>query len=265
MDRNERCFCGSGKKYKHCHIDIEKDSVLGELISFYQILDKELEKSKNPAKCHAGCSACCNQVFAIQLSEFLYACYGYQKLYGNVTSILNIGSSIYSRLVIEYPELSQVIHKMELSTNADDYIKSSDQLVKCMEKIKIPCVFLNPDTNLCMVYDYRPIVCRYHGLGYLPVSDNTNDLYICKENVQGVTLSDLVNLDALGSDLVKLSLFKSEKHKVAMFDMLFPIFYFCYLFTSGKDNFDFKFESMKKLNRTKYANAMFERNLRKRE
>lgn len=34
MDRNERCFCGSGKKYKHCHIDIEKDSVLGELISF---------------------------------------------------------------------------------------------------------------------------------------------------------------------------------------------------------------------------------------
>lgn len=102
---------------------------------------------------------------------------------------------------------------MELSTNADDYIKSSDQLVKCMEKIKIPCVFLNPDTNLCMVYDYRPIVCRYHGLGYLPVSDNTNDLYICKENVQGVTLSDLVNLDALGSDLVKLSLLKVKNIK----------------------------------------------------
>ena len=263
MERNEKCFCGSGKKYKYCHIGIEKDSVLSNLISFYQILDKELEKSKNPAKCHTGCSACCHQVFAIQLSEFLYACYGYQRLHGNIENILNVGSSVYSRLVTEYPELSQAIQKIEFATDAASYQKSSGQLAECMGRIKIPCIFLNSSTNLCMVYDYRPIVCRYYGLAYLPISDDIDKFYIFKENVQGVTLSDLVNLDILGDNLIELSLFKSKKYNAVMFDMLFPIFYFCYLFTSGKDNFNFKFEKMKKLSRAKYADSMFERNLKK--
>jgi len=262
MERNEKCFCGSGKKYKRCHIGVEPDSVLGKLVSFYQVLDKELEKSKNPAGCHAGCSACCNQVFAIQLSEFLYACYGYQKLYGNITPIFNVGSSIYSQVVVEYPELSQAIQKVESITDANSYFRSSNQLVECMEKLKVPCVFLNPNMNLCMIYDYRPIVCRYHGLAYLFISDDIDNFYICKENIQDVTLSDLINLDILGNDLVELSLFRSKKYNTVMFDMLFPIFYFCYLFSSGKDNFNLKLEGMKKLSREKYANSMFERNLK---
>ena len=41
MGRNDLCFCGSGKKQKKCHPNINEDSVAAKIIKLYTQLSKE--------------------------------------------------------------------------------------------------------------------------------------------------------------------------------------------------------------------------------
>ena len=56
MERNELCWCGSGKKYKKCHIDfdekIEEFEVAGHIVPSHEILKnaEQIEKIKESAK-----------------------------------------------------------------------------------------------------------------------------------------------------------------------------------------------------------------------
>ena len=54
MGRNDLCFCGSGKKQKKCHPNINEDSVAAKIIKLYTQLSKELEENvygkKNPQR-----------------------------------------------------------------------------------------------------------------------------------------------------------------------------------------------------------------------
>ena len=56
MERNELCWCGSGKKYKKCHIDfdekIEEFEVAGHIVPSHKILKnaEQIEKIKESAK-----------------------------------------------------------------------------------------------------------------------------------------------------------------------------------------------------------------------
>ena len=45
MGRNDLCFCGSGKKQKKCHPNINEDSVAAKIIKLYTQLSKELEEN----------------------------------------------------------------------------------------------------------------------------------------------------------------------------------------------------------------------------
>lgn len=74
MNRNDKCFCGSSKKYKKCHYGIEEGSIASELIKFYNELDskieKEIEAKSLNVLCGQGCSECCEDYFAITEVEF---------------------------------------------------------------------------------------------------------------------------------------------------------------------------------------------------
>ena len=73
MGRNDLCFCGSGKKQKKCHPNINEDSVAAKIIKLYTQLSKELEENvygKKNIKCQKGCNACCKDYFAINEVEF---------------------------------------------------------------------------------------------------------------------------------------------------------------------------------------------------
>lgn len=52
--RNDPCWCGSGKKYKKCHIDfdekIEEFEVAGHIVPSHEIL-KMLSRLKNQGEC----------------------------------------------------------------------------------------------------------------------------------------------------------------------------------------------------------------------
>ena len=262
MNRNEKCFCGSGKKYKHCHIDIEENSVIGDLVLLYNKLDNLLKNSKKPANCHAGCSNCCYHMFPVPLTEFIYACYGYKKLYGNnsIEAIINKGYNLYMAALKSFPKVTEICKNMESITSMEEYLKYLDSSLLLMEMAKLPCIFLNEETNLCTIYNYRPSVCRYHGIARFSLEDDTDRIHTCDVIPNGVPISDLINLDPIYDEFMEQSFFKSEKYDITMFDSLFPMFYFCYLFFTGKDNFRFKFDLMQKCNRSDYADGMFERN-----
>ncbi|WP_255257326.1 MULTISPECIES: SEC-C metal-binding domain-containing protein [unclassified Bacillus (in: firmicutes)] len=42
MGRNELCFCGSGKKQKKCHVNVDQDSYIGNLYKKYFEIDNIL-------------------------------------------------------------------------------------------------------------------------------------------------------------------------------------------------------------------------------
>ena len=67
--RNDPCWCGSGKKYKKCHIDfdekIEEFEVAGHIVPSHEILKnaEQIEKIKESAKI--------NMQFLIMLQSIL--------------------------------------------------------------------------------------------------------------------------------------------------------------------------------------------------
>ena len=70
VGRNEKCFCGSGKKTKHCHVDMHPESRLANLVRLYSKIDSAIcnANSDNSFKplCSKGCTGdCCSHIFGI--------------------------------------------------------------------------------------------------------------------------------------------------------------------------------------------------------
>ena len=71
MERNDRCFCGSGIKYKKCHYRINGESKLANIYRAYNEYDNACIQKGICNNCRKGCSQCCNDYFFISESEFL--------------------------------------------------------------------------------------------------------------------------------------------------------------------------------------------------
>ncbi|MHB8065801.1 MAG: SEC-C metal-binding domain-containing protein, partial [Ruminiclostridium sp.] len=63
MGRNDACFCGSGKKQKNCHADIEESSMAANIFRLYNRIDNKIDEhystSQKKHKCEKGCAECC--------------------------------------------------------------------------------------------------------------------------------------------------------------------------------------------------------------
>ena len=52
---------------------------------------------------------------------------------------------------------------VSMSTNDPLWVKFNDQkAVMALRSIQDRCVFLNDETNLCTIYEHRPVTCRDH-------------------------------------------------------------------------------------------------------
>ncbi|MCL2574298.1 MAG: SEC-C metal-binding domain-containing protein [Defluviitaleaceae bacterium] len=69
MGRNDRCFCGSGKKVKHCHSDINEKSLVAKMLELYSVIDKRNANAQSI--CKIGCSQCCRDDFEVFFSEYI--------------------------------------------------------------------------------------------------------------------------------------------------------------------------------------------------
>lgn len=139
MSSNDLCFCGSGRKRKKCHPDVNENSVVANLLSVYNQIDKEISQVSYSI-CKKGCSDCCRDYFKISAVEFFA-----------ILRYLNIN---YSK-----EQLRTVISECSRLSEETDFAKDDYFNIPNLA----PCVFLDDTTDECKIYEVRPILCRTYG------------------------------------------------------------------------------------------------------
>lgn len=166
IGRNEQCFCGSGEKHKNCCgsiIPIHPDSVIGQLIRSYSQIDSLLSSANtNKLPCHKGCSDCCFiKPFRIGVPEIVYIRFGLMQIDSSIIELLlRENESIYEEIVNVDPRIANIYRPQKVSEyNNLAALMSLDEGKVQPRK----CPFLID--NACLIYSYRPFICRVHGLG----------------------------------------------------------------------------------------------------
>lgn len=262
MNRNSLCFCGSGKKQKLCHDDIEPNSLFAELILLYKKIDLELLKSKNPSNCYKGCNNCCKDLFAVSSSEFIYAMWGARKKNLNINNILLEGEKNWEKFKGSYPEVAE---KLEINTNSmniDEYSRYLYELFVNITDKTMPCVFLSDDGS-CSVYEYRPIICRYHGVGYIDdFKMLNNNVIFCSKNPGGVKINELIDLSNYADEIIKLSVFNIPKLNINICENVQLMFLFCRDFYRGYNDLNRKIRELTTFSKAHFAEMIYQRNIK---
>ncbi|MGM0282260.1 YkgJ family cysteine cluster protein [Enterococcus sp. AZ081] len=211
MERNAKCFCGSGKKTKKCHSTVEPDSKLANIYLDYLSFDKAVVDSGVANACPKGCSNCCNDLFDVSENEFLLI----------LDEILRTGGKSlvnrYKQKALEYEKYLQlnfpnVIKKLDSNMPRNNNVL--DLLPYMMrdsdwDRSK-SCIFL--DDGRCSIYNVRPVVCRKYGTcNTCPISKN--------KPVDVNSLDEVVNIVYDGRIILKRP---------------YPLFYWFSYFLNGK-------------------------------
>lgn len=227
MERNEKCFCGSGKKYKNCHVNINKDSIVADFIMFYKKLDEKISTELDEKKrvlCKQGCSECCSDFFAITEVEFLIIIDYLVKAKGNeyVEEIIKKGLRADKKFKSTFPD-----YYKQLEVNADGVSNIEYARLICdnmPNKQGVECPFLNSETKSCDVYEVRPIICREHGICAF---NNKYDNKICskipsmKDNI-----NNMISIEQLIDEQINLEKYTSKKYNTCIIRRKYPIFYY---------------------------------------
>lgn len=161
MERNDKCFCGSGKKYKKCHYRIKEKSKLADMYKANLVFDEACITRGVSNNCISDCSECCKDFFFVTENEFLMI----------LEALLNNGADI--NLYKEKAKRSlEIIKKVypDIIERLDRFMPTGGNIMALYDFFKdnenpvgIPtCIFLNSEKK-CAVYECRPIICKMYG------------------------------------------------------------------------------------------------------
>jgi Fe-S-cluster containining protein len=124
--------------------------------------------------CTSGCSGCCRALFDITLLDARYLQLGFERLPPDVRqSVLAEAERRVSLLQQQWPEYSHpYLLNYRPETDWQDLMPEDDET---------PCLLLD-DEGRCLVYEYRPMTCRLHGLPLIDVSGEVMHDEWCTEN-----------------------------------------------------------------------------------
>lgn len=112
------------------------------LVKLNKILDEYFQKHKLFIECRAGCSVCCkNSYFAVSELEFDLAREGLNRL-----------SDSRKELIIQ--------KAVRIFKERRAFLKECNDILS----FSYECPFL--ENEVCSIYEYRPLLCRSHGLMY---------------------------------------------------------------------------------------------------
>lgn len=225
MGRNDLCFCGSGKKHKRCHDNIKSESIIARLYRFYMTIDNEIEAQKREKKlkftCKKGCSECCSQYFVISESEFIVIIdylmrnWEYQK----IDDIIRVCKEQWTTIQDQFPLFAQKLEEFIGGKSVDIFLYN---YLHTPLKLPFPCVFLDRESKVCMIYKVRPLICRVHGVS---VVDIDNDNEVCSKIPSLLSKqNELVDLHHLKEDISSFIFIR--KGKKVILRRPYPIFYF---------------------------------------
>ncbi|PRT33864.1 YkgJ family cysteine cluster protein [Bacillus wiedmannii] len=175
MGRNDECFCGSGKKQKKCHSNVEQDSYMAKLYKRYSKVDDLIseyrdnhEEFKNHP-CGKGCYNCCYDVFSITMLEFEllleelrntsleFAEKVFEKALDDLRVLRTNSPELYKRLEEDVTFQRNAHHQ-----DVGFYSK--------VERFPFPCPLLDVNEGSCGVYNKRPMICRLFGTTHDPLT-----------------------------------------------------------------------------------------------
>ncbi len=226
MGRNDLCFCGSQKKAKRCHPDINEQSRAAKVIRLYNTIDTMIDnhyrKTGFKKPCSKGCPGCCHGDFPVSTIEFDIITreirgWDYDKKH----HFIKICEKLWNDIDRQYHEYTEVLEK-DATRQKDVFLKS---LSYDPDPKDIPCPFLNDD-NSCMVYSVRPVICRTHGVAFIDSMSKDHELcsLIGSSNLAKEWQADLTQIADI-FDLNNIPIPNSDK---SILLRSFPIFYFAH-------------------------------------
>jgi Fe-S-cluster containining protein len=133
-----------------------------------------LKNFPSEISCGEGCSGCCRGLFDVTLLDGFFLAEGFSKLSPAIKeAVREKARERIEGLRRLWPEWE---HPYALNHRPEE-----DWAVLMPEDEERPCVLLS-DGGKCLVYDYRPMTCRLHGLPLVDISGEVMDDAWCTEN-----------------------------------------------------------------------------------
>lgn len=107
-------------------------------------------------RCSKQCSDCCQAVFDLSLVESVYINYRFYRLLGKDQQDLVLARA--EKADRAFYKIKRKLHKMMVQEG-----KKEEEALLQMAQERVRCPFLN-ESDLCDLYDYRPITCRVYGV-----------------------------------------------------------------------------------------------------
>lgn len=136
--------------------------------------------------CGKGCSGCCRGLFDITILDAALLKSGFERLPEDLAEMIK-NKAVKRLLIIQsiWPEFSHPFTLNHRQEHEIEVLLASDN--------DTPCVLLD-ENGRCLLYDYRPMTCRLHGLPHVDVSGEVMESDYCTMNFTG---SDPLELNGL--------------------------------------------------------------------
>ncbi len=106
--------------------------------------------------CHTGCADCCHALFDLTLVEAMYINRRFQERFPQ---------EAHADLLEKANRADRKTYKLKRRAYKElrDGRRNEAQILREMAEHKVRCPLLN-DRDLCDLYDFRPITCRFYGI-----------------------------------------------------------------------------------------------------
>ncbi len=125
--------------------------------------------------CHDGCSGCCRGIFDITILDACLLRTGFETLLSTDQQqvLAKKAQVLLGRLQSQMPHLASpwFIHRFD----------KKDQEALFLLESETPCIFLE-ETGKCVLYNYRPMTCRLHGVPMVDAIGVLHDNQVCTLN-----------------------------------------------------------------------------------
>ena len=161
MERNDKCFCGSGKKYKKCHYHISGESKLADMYRKNAAFDEVCNNLGIGNTCINGCSECCKDYFFVSENEFLMIVEELLHRGENIKLYMEKAQKNKKIIAEKHPELLEKLEKI-MPSGGRECLNSSYFRDNENPRDLPACIFLNGQ-HKCSIYNVRPFICRTYG------------------------------------------------------------------------------------------------------
>lgn len=132
----------------------------------------------NAVSCRKGCSACCRGLFDITLLDALYLKSGIEQLPKETVQVVGSRSmNILNRISNDFPFYRSPWILNDLQDEVWQTVMP--------EADETPCVLLSRE-GTCLVYNFRPMTCRLHGIPNIDISGDLLSDEWCTLNFKDV-------------------------------------------------------------------------------